>query len=167
MTSRSTPASSNRRTARRFITTSTNSMGHLRRDRRTAGRVRARRNDSAGRAPKRGEPPTARYPDSREAVAMVRRFRLVAAAAALVAALALPGSAQALPNPEESCAAYGSFAYAMPLPGAMRTPGVHHVDWRATFVDEFGVLQVFENTSQIEIVPGSPAYVGEVLLRIR
>ena len=42
----------------------------------------------------------------------------------------------------------------------------HHIDWHSTFLDENGVLQVFDTQSQIEVVAGAPSYDGQVLLRL-
>jgi len=80
-------------------------------------------------------------------------------------ALALPASALAAPS-EDRCAAYGSFTYSMSLPDSMRTPGTHHIDWHSTFIDEDGVLQVFDTQSQIDVVAGAPSYGRMVLLRL-
>jgi hypothetical protein len=92
------------------------------------------------------------------------RLRLLIGALAVVSLL-VPQSALASPS-EDSCAAYRAFIYTMPLPDAMRTPGVHGVRWHNEFIDPDGVLQVLDTEHQIEIVPGAPLYAGEVLVRV-
>jgi hypothetical protein len=93
--------------------------------------------------------------------------RRVALLAGLLLALcaALPAHALAAPS-DESCAAYASLTYTMPIPSEMRTVGVHHIDWHNTFVDENGDPQVFDAESQIEVAAAAPSYDGQVLLRL-
>ena len=96
-------------------------------------------------------------------VRLPTRFRVLFGALA-IASLLVPQSALASPS-EGSCAADRGFVYTMPLPAAMRTPGVHGVRWHNEFIDPGGVLQVTDTEHQIEIVPGAPLYAGEVLVR--
>jgi len=95
---------------------------------------------------------------------LTRRFALVAVSL-LALSTALPASALAAPR-DDSCAAYASLTYTMPIPSDMRTVGVHHIDWHNTFVDENGDPQVFDTVSQIEVAAGAPSYAGQVLLRL-
>jgi hypothetical protein len=98
---------------------------------------------------------------------MRRTLKRFAAPLVIVLALTLALPAVALATPrEDRCAAYGSLTYAMSIPDSMRTLGTHHIDWHSSFLDENGVLQVFDTQSQIEVVEGAPSYDGQVLIRL-
>ena len=84
---------------------------------------------------------------------------------ALLLAAALPSAALAAPR-DDSCAAYGSFTYALAVPAGFRTPGLHHFQWHNTFLDEDGNPQAFDSDNEIEVASGAPLYGGQMLLRL-
>lgn len=53
--------------------------------------------------------------------------------------------------------------YAVAVPDAFRSPGVHSFQWRDQFQDESGATIVDVGDNQIEIAAGAASYRGDVL----
>jgi hypothetical protein len=97
---------------------------------------------------------------------VVRSRRIIVLVVGLaVLSVSAPGPAMASPS-EDNCGAYVSFAYSLPLPDAMRTPGAHRVQWHEDYLDENGIAQVLDTENEINIVPGTPLFSGTVLVRL-
>jgi hypothetical protein len=92
-------------------------------------------------------------------VSFIRRAVIAATALSLL----LPAVAQASPS-GDSCAAYRIVPYVFPVPGSMRTPGTHHVQWHLTLTLPDGTPIDDVRHGSITIDPTAPSYPNSVNL---
>ena len=94
-----------------------------------------------------------------------RALATATATAAMFVGLLLPSAALAKPS-DEACAAYRAIPFSTPVPDAMRTAGTHRFEWYSTFDNADGTTGDALAQNQIKIMPGTPLYPNNVLLRL-
>src|SRR5690349_8617836 len=97
-----------------------------------------------------------------EGTAMHRPGRIVRVSLiALLAALAAPSGAFALPS-EESCAASTAVPFSLAVPDALRSAGTHRFEWYSTFTNSDGTPGEGTSENQVTIDARAPLYPNTV-----